>query len=236
MLENLLIGIVTSIITGLAVWLWDRIRFSRNLNRKSDFFGIRPSEQVLIIMNQHPQTPHRMSHGDVETLVEVARIVHEIRGEATIAPFDKILEPAGSVTEFCIGGPDSNERTKAHLRNFLKGIYINPYSPGTPDSIAILTKGEIFRFERDEKEYAILAKFRPASNSHPVLLVCGQTSKTNRAAGYYLGQNYDKSLRKKFGNGQFCLILKVTSPASYGYKAVELAKDVTDTAFTPDIE
>ncbi|MCP4373620.1 MAG: hypothetical protein GY797_36780 [Deltaproteobacteria bacterium] len=171
-----------------------------------------------------------MSHEDIETLVEATRIVYEIGGEVTLAPYDK-LSDAGSVTEFCIGGPESNKRTKVHLDNFLKGVQMAPYS-NTPDSLMIMTKSENFRYEKHEEEYAILARFWSTPNTLPVFLICGQTGRANRGAVHYLAQNYDSSLRRKFDTDSFCLIVKIKSPLTYGYKVVSLVKDITESAFT----
>jgi hypothetical protein len=229
-LQDLIISILASVISGGGVWLWVRMRGMRALQRKSAFFGIRPTEKCLIVMNHHPKKHDTMSHKDIGTLVEAVRIVHEIGGEATIAPFDEALEPAGIITEFCIGGPDSNERTQIHLDNFLIGVQARRFTDPV-DQLAIITRAETFKFENREKEYAILAKFFPKPNSKPVFLVSGQTGFANKGAMYYLAQNYDRLLRKKYGLGPFCLIMRVTSPWTYGYKMVEAAKDITDTAF-----
>lgn len=204
-----------------------------SLGFKSHFFEINPKDNGLIVMNNHPESPGRMSHGDVDTLVEVVKIIHELDGKIVVAPFDKIIEPPGKVTEFCIGGPDSNQRTQIHLDNFLMGVRINAYSPDSTDSIAIQTRDEKFRYVKDETTYAVLAKFRPDSGSHPVFLICGQTDIANKGAMHYLSATYGGFLKDNFLNDPFCLIVRITSPMSYGYKSVELFKDITDTAFKP---
>lgn len=233
-IENFVVGVVTSVVTAIGVWLWSKIQASQVLNQRAAFFGISPKENCLVVMNHSARDQSVMTHGDVETLVEVVRLVDKIGGKLSIARFDRILEPAGEMSEFCIGGPDSNQRTKVHLENFLKGIRHNPYSPDSPDNIAIVTKEEIYRYKRHEDEYAVLARFYPDPDSYPVILICGQTSRSNQGAIHYLVKNYDGFLRKKFGNKKpFCLVLKLQSPLTYGFKSVQLVKDVTDTAFVP---
>jgi hypothetical protein len=233
-IENFVVGLITSIVTAVAVWLWNKIRQSRILNRRAAFFGIKPKEKCLAVMNHNPKSLNTMSHSDVQTLIDIAKLADEIGSEIIVAPFDKILEPAGEMTEFCLGGPDSNQRTKVHLDNFLKGIHLKPYNPGNSDNIAVVTKDETFRYEKNNSEHAVLAKFYPNPDSHPVILVCGQTARSNQGAIYYLTQNYDDSLRKKFGHRKrFCLIIKLQSPSVYGYKSARLEKDLTDTAFIP---
>lgn len=233
-IENFVVGIITSVVTAVAFWLWGTIRKSQILNRRSAFFGISPKENCLVVMNHSARDQNVMAHGDVETLVEVVRLVDEIGGKLVIARFDRILEPAGEMTEFCIGGPDSNQRTKVHLENFLKGVRYNPYSPDSPDNVALVTKDEIYRYKKHEDEYAILARFYSEPDSYPVILICGQTSRSNQGATHYLVKNYEKFLREKFGNKKpFCLIIKLQSPLTYGFRSVRLVKDVTDIAFVP---
>ena len=232
--ENLVVGIATSIITALAAWLWDKTRKSTILNRKAAFFGLQPKGQCLVVMNQNPKSLNTMSYADVRTLVEVVKLAEEIGVELEVAPFDQIAEPAGEVTEFCLGGPDSNQRTKVHLANFLKGVRFNPYMPGDPNNIAIVTQNGTFRYEKDQSEYAILARFYPNPKRHPVILICGQTARANQGAAHYLIENYDHFLRRSFGNKkQFCLLIRLQSPLTYGYKSARLEKDLTSTAFTP---
>ncbi len=229
--ENLVVGIVTSIITALAAWLWNKTRKSTILNRKAAFFGLQPKGQCLVVMNQNPKNLNTMSHADVLTLVEVVKLAEEIGVEVEVAPFDQIVEPAGEVTEFCLGGPDSNQRTKVHLANFLQGVRFNPYIPGDLNNIAIVTQNETFRYEKDQNEYAILARFYPNPKKHPVILLCGQTARSNQGAVHYLIENYDHFLRKSFGNKKpFCLLIQLQSPLTYGYKSTRLKKDLTGTA------
>lgn len=233
-IENFVVGIATSIITAVAVWLWNKIRKSRILNRRAAFFGLSPKEPFLAVMNQNPKSLNTMSHADVQTLVEVVKLAEEIGSELTVAPFDRVLEPPGGMTEFCLGGPDSNQRTKVHLANFLKGVRLNPYMPGDLDNIAIVTQAETFRYEKNHSEYAVLARLYPNPKAHPVILICGQTARSNQGTVHYLIENYEHVLRKKFGNKkQFCLIIQLQSPQTYGYKSAKLEKDLTDTAFTP---
>ena len=51
-----------------------------------------------------------MSHNDIYVLIEAAKIIHDLDGEVVIAPYDLALEGTGEVAEFCIGGPESNQR------------------------------------------------------------------------------------------------------------------------------
>lgn len=234
-IQDLLIGLITSVITGFAVWFWERFRRTFDLTRKSSFFGIRPGESCLVVMNHNPRGRELLSHGDVETVVEIVKIICEIDGEVTIAAFDKALEPAGDITEFCIGSPASNERTEVHIRNFMQDISNNPYSKDSPDSLAILIAGEIYRYKYQEMEYAVLAKIVPNQYSHPVFLVSGQSSRGNQASIYFLAKNYKTVLWDKYKYNSFCLLLRIREPRLYGYKSVELVKDLTDTVLIEEI-
>lgn len=233
-IENFVVGIFTSLFTAVAVWLWQTLRNSRILNRKASFFGMTPGEKCFAVMNHNPKlSDAAMSHLDIQTLVEVVSLAGEIGSRLEVLPFNQLLEPAGDTTEFCLGGPDSNQRTKVHLENFLQGICFHPYAPGNIDNIAIISNSAIFRYRKNESEYAVLARFYPYTNSRPVILICGQTAKSNRGAIYYLLKNYDGFLRKSYGNSErFCLIVKLQSPLTYGVKSAKLETDLTDVAFS----
>ncbi|MGD1949992.1 MAG: hypothetical protein ACFB14_10135 [Leptolyngbyaceae cyanobacterium] len=231
-IENFTVGVITSIITGLAVWSWAKLRTSQLLNRRSAFFGIAPKENCLIVINHDPRNQNAMAMGDVGTLIEMVRLVDTINGKATIAKFDRILEPAGTTTEFCIGGPSSNQRIHVHLANFLPGIVFNDYIADNPDSLAILTKDRTYHYKKDQDEYAILARFFPEPDAYPVILICGQTSKANHGAVHYLVKAHDGYLRKTFGNRRpFCVVVKLRSPLTYGVRSVQFVEDISKVAF-----
>ena len=203
----------------------------------SKFFEVYPNNTCYIVLNNDPRSIKAMAHGDVETLVEAVKIVHELGGNIEVAPFDEKPKGVGSMTEFCIGGPDSNERTKAHLINHFNGLRFHDYSPGNPDSIAIEFEEKKYRYEKNDdgtlkQAYAILAKFRNKElpNSKPVFLICGQIQITNKSAISYLTQNY-KKLRKEFGDKPFCLIVKPRDYKSYGYQDVVRVDNLTGLIF-----
>lgn len=92
----------------------------------------------------------------------------------------------------------------------------------------------MYHYEKNQTEYAILARFFPNASANPTILICGQSSRSNRGAAYYLIQNYDQILRKKYSNKkQFCLVIGLQSPLTYGYKSARLEDDVTAIAFVP---
>jgi hypothetical protein len=234
LVENVIVGLVTSIVTAVAVWVWSRLRALRILHRRAAFFGVSPGEICLILMNHAAQDAKVVMQNDVDVLVETARLVEEIGAKATIARFDRVLEPAGDAAEFCIGGPDSNERSRVHLKTYLPGVRFMPWKEAGVERDAIVAGDDVFRYQPTELEHAVLARFHPDASARPVILICGQSSRGNRAAIHYLSANYDTSLRRSYGDERpFCLILKVESPQVYGVKSVRLAKDVTEVAFAP---
>ncbi|MEM9163930.1 MAG: hypothetical protein AAGC54_12790, partial [Cyanobacteria bacterium P01_F01_bin.4] len=127
MIENFVVGIFTTVVTAIVVWAWGKMQRSQRLNRRASFFGLTRGGNCLEVMNHNPRNPHTMAHRDVDILVEVVSLMHQVGGNLVIAPSDRILEPAGDMTEFCIGGPGSNQRVKVHMENFLQGIWIHDY-------------------------------------------------------------------------------------------------------------
>lgn len=234
-IPDLLIGLITSVITGFSVWFWERFRRTLDLTHKSSFFGTQPSENCLVIVNHNPRGRDLLSHWDVETVVEIVKIICEIHGEVKIAAFDKALEPAGDITEFCVGSPDSNERTEAHIKNFMQNFSNTPRSTDSPDSLAIHIAGETYRHKRGELEYVVLAKIVPNQYSHPIFMMSGQSSLGNKASVYFLAKNYKTFLWKKYKYDSFCLLLRIKEPRLYGYKSVEIVKDVTDTVLIEEV-
>jgi hypothetical protein len=170
-----------------------------------------------------------MSHEDVGSLVEAATIAHELNADLDVKPFDRVAVPAGSVAEFCIGGPSSNDRSRVHLENYLPAVSMNPYNHESAP-LAITIDGDTYGIEKNVREYALLARLLPTPESHPVFLICGQTSIANRGATHYLLQNR-KTLRKQFGSRPFCLVVRVASPWTYGYRMTALENDITGRAF-----
>lgn len=209
------------------------IKLNSEAELKSKFFAVKPKDNCYIVLNNKPGGYKSMSHGDIETLIEVVEVVHELGGRIEVAPFDEKPKGVGIMTEFCIGGPHSNERTKAHLVNHLSGLTFHDYLPGDLDSMAIEFEGKKYRYEKDDdgklkQGYVILAKFynNELFNSKPIFLICGQTSITNKSAIAYLIQNYEK-LAKEFGDKAFCLIVKPRDYKTYGYQDVVRVDNLT---------
>jgi hypothetical protein len=155
----------------------------------------------------------------------------QLGAQPVIMPWDQLREGIGSRTEFCIGGPDSNARTGAHLRSYLPGVAKRPYNPARRDSMAFVIGDQRYLRERDKQEFAVVAKFLPRGASRPVFVISGQTAITNWASVHFLNSNYKRLAKSLASPERFCLVLRITSPELYGHKMVELEADVSTAAF-----
>ncbi|NEW75364.1 hypothetical protein [Streptomyces rhizosphaericus] len=229
-LANILIGLITSLISGLSVWLWQRAKYVRAGRRQAAFFGISPGQSGLIILTHHHSSPWVTSHYDVYALLEAAALVDQVRGEIAVEAASEFRGSNGNRTELCIGGPDANERSAGHLAYHLPGIRFLPFSSG-PDALGIVVGDREFLWVRGEREYAVVAKFTLPGARSPVFLICGQTGNTNHAAVHFLRHHYQELMKTLPSIDRFCLIVRVSLPNVYGHELVELERDVTAEAF-----
>lgn len=230
-LGNLVVGLVTSLISGLAVWLGQRLLSLRSRRRAAAFYGVRPGEGCLLVTYRSPWQPDSMRHDDVQALVDLAVRLRELGAEPEVVPADALAEAPGQRAELCIGGPAVNRRSGAHLARYLPGVRIRPFDPRRRDSVALVVGGQRFLRDPEEAVYAVLARFLPAPGARPVFVIAGQNGVANRGAASYLARN-DRALRRLAdGAGRFCLIVKVPAPRAYGHGLAELASDVTAAAF-----
>ena len=236
---NLLIGLATSVASGACVWLWQRARKSLVSRRKAAFFGLQPGITCRIVMNHKWNMPGSTHQDDVHAMIEIAVLAAEVGARVTVTSCDSIREGNAGRTEFCVGGPSSNPRTAGYLASFLPGVTVAPFrtaggGPGAGDDAgAFIVGGERFLYERGRHEHAIVAKFTPAAGGRPVVLVCGQTAITNRAAVHLLKRDHRRLTRALGRVDRFCLVIRVTSPGLYGHEMAEIAGDVSDAAFAP---
>jgi hypothetical protein len=234
--RDLLVNLVASALAGLAVWVAQRVLAHRRLTRKRAFFGLKPGEPALLVVARHASSPREQSvhRRDVAALVELAAVVRECGGRSElVAP--GASTGLGKMTEFCVGGRETNPRAAAHLRAMLPGVEMTTYQEsGRQGSVSVGPH----RFVRDPErvEYAVLA--RTVVNDHMVFSILGQTSFGNLAAVRYLAA-HQRSLQRRYGVTAFCLVLRVVEPDAYGADLVEVAADVSADAFaaresTPD--
>lgn len=236
-LVNIAIGLVTSVVGGAAVWLWQRVRSGSILRRQEAFFGLRRRGICLIVMNNTAARLGATHHNDVQAMIEVATLASGIGSSVLIESCNDFHELNGDRTEFCIGGPmgGSNPRTGAHLAAYVPGVGIAPHDPARRNSLAIVAGDQEFLCDRGRAEHALVAKFTPPGSSRPVIVICGQSSVTNRAAIHFLKREF-RGLSKSLSSiDRFAIIVRVTSSDAYGYQAAELASDVSAVAFVPQV-
>jgi hypothetical protein len=229
--HDIAINLVASVIAGVAVWLAQRLLAYRRLARKRAFFGLDGGARALLVVARHASSPREQSvhRRDVSALVELAAIARECGARAELV---RAGEPTGigNLTEFCVGGPDTNPRAVAHLRTLLPGVRMSSYQD---DGRHLRLGAGVHTFEREpgRAEYAVLA--RSPVRGHAVFSLLGQASHANLAAARYLGEKH-RSLHRQYGADRaFCLILRVVEPDAYGADLVEVAADVTADAFGP---
>lgn len=144
-LLNVLIGLVTSVLSGGAVLTWRRVRDTRIVRRRAAFFGLRPGRTCLIVLNDHYDKPGSTSHNDVHTLIEIAALAHEASCPISVLPAGGLHESNGDRTEFCIGEPTSNRGQRSIDNrvaiNFLQREYRSlSRSVGSPDRFCLVVR------------------------------------------------------------------------------------------------
>jgi hypothetical protein len=229
---NIVVGLMTSIISGGAVWAWGRARVTRWQRERARFFGLSPGDTCRIVAPQAFGAPRTISKHDVFSIVELAKLMRDLRADLDVVGSDEGTYGVGDHTEFCVGGPTANVRMQSHLARFLPGVSIRSAPPDSPDSGAIVTAGQEFLRERDSREYVLVARVRPPGRGQPLFLICGQTGITNRAAASYLRDSY-RRISSAHGSGEnWCIVLRVVAPSVYGHQMTELAADVSAAAFS----
>src|SRR6266851_3443857 len=229
---NIVVGLMTSLISGGSVWAWGRARVTRRQRERASFFGLAPGDTCRIVAPQAFGAPRTVSRHDVFSIVELAKLMRDLRADLDVVGAGEGTYGVGDVTEFCVGGPTANVRMQSHLARFLPSVSIRSFAPDSPKSAAIVAAGQEFLRARDSREYVLVARVRPPGNGRPLFLICGQTGITNRAAVSYLRDNY-RSIASAHGPGEsWCVVLRVVAPPVYGHKMTELADDVSASAFS----
>ncbi|MFI0739967.1 hypothetical protein ACH4PU_18055 [Streptomyces sp. NPDC021100] len=233
MLENIVIGLVTSFLGGAFVWLWERAKRTREVNRRARFFGVRPGQTCLVVLGNKYNAPKATAYPDTRAAVELALLAGELGCDVTVEP-GNYRGGNGDRTEFCVGGPEggANVRTGGHLAAHLPGVTLHPYNTAGADSIAIEVDGEKHLFDRGNREHVLVAKFTPAESTSPVFLVCGQSSLANLAAIHYLRREFATVAESIPSVERFCILITVSDTHTYAHHRATLKRDVTTAAFT----
>lgn len=230
-LVNIVIGLVTSLLGGGFVWLGERAKRAREVNRRAAFFGVRPGETCLVVLGGKHDSPGSAHYQDVRAVVELSLLAGELGCDALLES-GEFRGGNGDRTEFCVGGPlGSNVRTAGHLAAHLPGVTVHPYDSARPDSVAIEAGGESFLYDRRNQEYALVAKFTPRESGRPVFLVCGQSAVGNLAAVHFLRREFGQVARELASVERFCLVIKVSGIGTYEFHRAELERDVSEVAF-----
>jgi hypothetical protein len=229
-LLNIVIGLITSILGGGSVWLYERAKKARFLRRRAAFFGIEPGGTCLIVLNNKYNMPGSTHHQDVYAMIEVIALASETGAKVDIESCDDFRGSNGDRTEFCIGGPGSNPRTSGHMASHLPGVSLRPFDPGARDSMSFVAGDQAFPLDPGNQEYALVAKFTPREASRPVMVICGQTAITNRAAVGFLKREYGNLSKVLASIDRFCIMVRVPATGTYGHEAAELASDISEVA------
>jgi hypothetical protein len=227
---NIVVGLATAALSGASIWIWERGRRLRWHRRRADFFGFDGS-QSLIILNDNPRAKGTMAHDDIAAAIEIASYSRLLGVEPNVIHYSHVGALFGTVTEFCLGGPDANPRTTAHLNNYFADVSHDPFDPDykNPDALAINVGDRKYRRVPGQEDHVLLAKFYPGDTHRPIFLIDGQTAAANRGAAFYMVHNVDRLLKDY--PRHFCLMLRIRSPRIYGYRSVERVADLTPIVF-----
>ncbi|MFJ8044672.1 hypothetical protein ACIRBX_29630 [Kitasatospora sp. NPDC096147] len=236
-LINLALGLLASAISAGLGWLAHTARGRRRLGRIRAFFGMPAGSDCLLVVNRHTAaaSSKSVSRHDVYALMELAALIKECGAQAEVTGHDQVRQGLGDKAEFCLGGPESNERTAAHLRNWLPGVTFTPPPGGTTYGSTITVGEQEFAFTDTgdrPSAYVLLARIRTAPGSRPVFLIAGQTATSNHAAVRHLTARHRELARTHGAHGTFAVVLRVVNPSAYGPDVVEVAADVTGPALT----
>ncbi|MGW5675965.1 hypothetical protein ACWEV4_12950 [Streptomyces sp. NPDC003860] len=229
-IRNIVLGLVAAGISGSLGWLARTARWRRRLARTQDFFGLPANSQALLVVNREAGHDSAVRRYDVFALLELSGLIKDCGAQMQVIWHDGAHQGVGEQTEFCVGGPASNVRMKAHLRTLLPGVHIATEAEG-PHLNAYRIGSEVYPADRGTEEYALLARLTPSGQERPVFLLCGQRSINNQAAARYLARHH-ADLARTHGAESFCLLLRVVNSEAYGPDVVELVADVTTAART----
>jgi hypothetical protein len=77
-LINIVVGLVTSLLSGTAVWVGQRLLSLRRRQQAAAFFGVRAGERCLLVIYRTPWQPSPDSMRHVQALVDLAVRLREL--------------------------------------------------------------------------------------------------------------------------------------------------------------
>jgi hypothetical protein len=216
--EQLVLGLGTSVISGGAVWIGQRLTVSRRLRRRRRFLGLgRVYPRAHIFVGRKYGSTDSIHENDVAAALEISALLRAAGGnmvDIVPAATNNAAGPGGANSvEFCLSGPGSNARTGAHLRRHVPELEIREHN-------AYLVNGHTYERQRGVEEYVVVARICRTDRPH-LFVICGQTSVTNLAGAAYL-THHQPALWRRFGDREsFGLVLKVIDPHVYGHHEAE---------------
>jgi hypothetical protein len=230
--RDLEVNLIASVIAAAAGLLVQWLLRHRRAVRKREFFGVVPGSTAELFVARHASSPNRMSvhRSDVAALVELATVIRECDGLPELMAADEPHRESGRGAEFCVGGPDTNPRTAAHLRASLPGMRLVRRDGVTERTWVI--GAEEYPCRRGTEEYVVLVRLRHSDAASPTFLLVGQVAVANLAGARYLSAHY-RQLRRRYGvRDDFALLLRVKESDTFGPDHVELVGDRTAEART----
>lgn len=233
-LLTLLIAVATTAVAALVIgWMMRGYFTDRAMRRLQAFFGLPDNSECVLVVSRDTTADGSVARNDVFALLELSAVIKNCGAKAQIISGESAQQSFGERTEFCVGGPVANRRMAAHLHSLLPGVTINTDTDPGPDRGAFVIGSERYRLENGSVEHVLLARLTAGQEGRPVFLACGQRSITQQAAARYLAKHHTRLARKYGSGGNFCLLLKVVNSQAYGPDVVELVRDVTKSATTP---
>ncbi|MGQ4511552.1 hypothetical protein [Streptomyces sp. DW26H14] len=230
--RDIVLGVVAALVCGGLGWLARTALWRRALRRKQAFFGLPEHSECLAVVGREPGGDAAVHRHDVFALLELSAVARECGALTRLVAHDATQQGFGERTEFCFGGPAGNRRTAAHLASMLPGVAIAADPEPGPDRGAFRIGRERYRVEPGVAEHVLLARLTGGQGARPVFVFCGQRPITHQAAARYLARHHER-LRRKHGDGPFCLLLKVVNSQAYGPDMTEFVADVSRAAREP---
>ncbi|MCE0538490.1 hypothetical protein LWF15_23605 [Kineosporia rhizophila] len=228
---DLAVNLVASALFGGALWLAGVLGRYRRRARVRRFFGLGTGQRATVVVGRDTWGRERsVSRGDVAAMVELAVIVKSCDAEPDFHMYQSARGGLGEQTEFCVGGPSSNDRTAAHLRQFLPGVGEGEDGNGDPE---LRVGAQRYPYRQGESVVVLVARlYRGADQARkPLFLILGQTAAANHAGARFLARE-SRRLAATYPPGrEFCLVLRIIDPRSYGNNLVEFLGDVSEAAF-----
>jgi hypothetical protein len=230
--EQLILGVGSSAIAGTAVWAGQRLVSTARRQARARFLGLVGPwrKRTRLVVGRNPRQPNSIHESDVAAMLEIGALVRAVGVEPEVMSPSEAGRSRDSAehVEFCLTARDANPRTRAHFERCLPGVRMLDWEQGG----AFVVGGAEYPRDPGVLEYVIVARVCRPARPH-LWLIAGQTGVTNRAGAWFLVRN-EPALRRRFADDRtFCLVLRVIEPATYGYREVEEAADVTEASLVP---